>query len=235
MNLLAIETSTDACSVALARGERTASRHEILPRQHTRLLVPMIDELLDAAGLAAADLDGIVLGAGPGSFIGVRIAASVAQGLAFAAGASLLPVSSLAAIAAEVFAAGSVSRVLVAQDARMNEVYLAGYEADESLLPVPLLPVRLAAAGAVEDLPPGCAAAGAGWQRYPSLFDENRGRLTHSADVRYPHAEALLRIARARWRHDTAIAPERLELDYVRDRVARVAPPPDPVGGRDHS
>lgn len=223
MNLLAIDTSTDACSVALARGERTGSRHEVRPRQHTRLLVPMINDLLDEAGIGATDLDGVVLGAGPGSFIGVRIAASVAQGLAFAAGISLLPVSSLAAIAAEVFAAGTVRRVLVAQDARMNEVYLAGYEADASLLPVTLLPARLASAGAVADLPAGCAAAGAGWERCPPLLDENRDRLTHVEAVRYPHAEALLRIARARWRPDAIVPPERLELDYVRERVARPA------------
>lgn len=222
MNLLAIDTSTDACSVALGLGDVVSSRHEIKPRQHTRLLVPMIDGLLADAGISASDLDGVVLGGGPGSFIGVRIAASVAQGFCFANGCPLLPVSSLAAVAAVVFESGELERVLVAQDARMNELYFAGFEADGSRLPVATVPARLQAVATLTEVPSGYAAAGAGWDRHPQLLAALRGQLAAVTDVRFPHAAALLRLARPQWDKGMAIAPESLTLDYLRDRVASV-------------
>ena len=104
MKLLAIDTSSHACSVALRIGDAVTEDHTVEPREHTRILVPMISALLEEGGIAAADLDAIVLGNGPGSFIGMRIGASVAQGLCHGAGIKLIPVSSLAAVAAEVFA-----------------------------------------------------------------------------------------------------------------------------------
>jgi len=90
MNLLAIDTSSVACSVALQHGGDVAERHEEQAREHTRLLVPMIQELLQQASVELMDLDAIVLGNGPGSFIGMRIAASVAQGLAFGSGLEIV-------------------------------------------------------------------------------------------------------------------------------------------------
>ena len=94
MNLLGIDTSSLACSVALQHGDDIIERHEEQAREHTRLLVPMIRAVLEEAGLSTAGLDAIVLGNGPGSFIGMRIAASVAQGLAHGAGIAIVPVSS---------------------------------------------------------------------------------------------------------------------------------------------
>lgn len=127
MKLLALDTSSVACSAALQLGETIVERHEERPREHTRILLPMVRELLAEGGISLGELDGIVLGNGPGSFIGMRIAAAVAQGLAFGAGLKVLPVSSLAAVAAEVFATGDAGEVLVAQDARMGEVYLGAF------------------------------------------------------------------------------------------------------------
>ena len=103
MKLLAIETSSLACSVALQVDEDIQERHVVEAKAHTRILLPMINTLLGDAGLIVSDLDALVLGNGPGSFIGMRIGASVAQGLAFAAGLNIIPISSLAAVAAEVF------------------------------------------------------------------------------------------------------------------------------------
>ena len=122
MNLLALDTSSLACSVALSMGNDLLERHEEQEREHTRLLVPMIRSLIDEAEIEMSDLDAIVLGNGPGSFIGMRIAASVAQGLAHGAGLGIVPVSSLAAVAAEVFANGDEEFVAVTQDAHMSEV-----------------------------------------------------------------------------------------------------------------
>ena len=103
MKLLALDTSSIACSVALGYGDQVWARHEEQPREHTRLLVPMIHGVLEEAGVQLQDLDAIVLGNGPGSFIGMRIAASVAQGLAHGSGLGIVPVSSLACVAAAVF------------------------------------------------------------------------------------------------------------------------------------
>ena len=124
MNLLAIDTSSVACSVALQHEGKVSERHEEQAREHTRLLVPMIRELLQESSVELTDLDAIVLGNGPGSFIGMRIAASVAQGLAFGSGLNIVPVSSLAAIAAQVFREHDADEVVVTQDAHMSEVYL---------------------------------------------------------------------------------------------------------------
>ena len=115
MNLLALDTSSIACSVAVRIDSRIYKQHEEKPREHTRLLMPMIRSALIDADVELCDLDGIVLGNGPGSFIGMRIAASVAQGLAFGAGLKIAAISSMAAVAAEVGAAGSAVRGMNAQ------------------------------------------------------------------------------------------------------------------------
>ena len=137
MKLLAIETSSLACSVALQVDEDIQEKHVVEAKAHTRILLPMINTLLGDAGLIVSDLDALVLGNGPGSFIGMRIGASVAQGLAFAAGLNIIPVSSLAAVAAEVFLGHDETHVAIAQDARMNQIYLGCFERDEAGLPVP--------------------------------------------------------------------------------------------------
>lgn len=224
MRLLALETSTDACSVAVGRDDAVVCRHEVVPREHTARLLPMIRDVLTESGLTTADLDGLVLGIGPGSFIGVRIAASVAQGIAFAAGKLVVPVSSMAALAADVIAADDdVSTVLVAQDARMNEVYLAAFERGCDGLPVPLGPATLHPADKPVAVPgpAGLAvAAGGGWQRYPGLVAAGQERILHRTNLVHPRAEALLRIGIAEWRAGRARSPEAIAPEYVRTKVA---------------
>lgn len=139
MRLLAIDTATDACTVALAIGEQARCEQTHQPRVHAQQLLAMIDQLLREADQPLGGLDGIVIGVGPGSFTGVRIGCSVAQGLAFAGDLAVLPVSSLATVAAQFvphrFAEASslraAERVIVAQDARMGEVYWGAFDVDE--------------------------------------------------------------------------------------------------------
>ena len=122
MKLLAIETATDACSCALDIDGESRWRYQLAPRQHAELLLPMVSELLDEAAVAMRDLDGVAFGRGPGSFTGVRIAASVVQGLAFGADLPVAGVSSLRALAEGVRREYGEEAVLSAFDARMSEV-----------------------------------------------------------------------------------------------------------------
>ncbi|HET6630238.1 MAG TPA: tRNA (adenosine(37)-N6)-threonylcarbamoyltransferase complex dimerization subunit type 1 TsaB [Woeseiaceae bacterium] len=225
MKLLALDTSTVACSAALALGDAVMERHEVRPKEHTRLLVPMLRELLAEGGVAPADLDAVVLGNGPGSFIGLRIGASVAQGICYAAGLKLVPVSSLAAVAAEALELGGAARVVVAQDAHMNEVYLGTFRRGEDGLPVPESEAVLQPVAAIEALPGGASAdgrhaAGEGWRRYPELLALNEHRFAGILDVNWPRARYLLELGRRACQAGAAIEPAALVPEYVRQRVA---------------
>lgn len=224
MNLLAIDTSSLACSVALQRGERVVERHEEQEREHTRLLVPMIREALDEAGLATGELDAVVLGNGPGSFIGMRIAASVAQGIAHGADIGIVPVSSMAAVAAQVLAASAVDEVIVAQDAHMSEVYLGAWQRGEDGLPRELFPERLHPQTGIGELDEAHAdrrvAAGFGWQRYPALLAANEDRIGQRSPILYPRARFLLPLAEIALSRGPAIEPQDLVPSYLRSKVA---------------
>jgi len=128
LNVVAIDTATDACSVALAMGDEVLSDHRIAPRQHARLLLSMIDALLTKGGLARGDLDGIVFGQGPGSFTGLRVAASVTQGIALGLDIGVIGVSSLAGIAQGCYREFGDRSIGVALDARLDEVYWGAYQ-----------------------------------------------------------------------------------------------------------
>jgi tRNA threonylcarbamoyladenosine biosynthesis protein TsaB len=225
MNLLAIDTSSLACSVALQADVAVIERHEEQAREHTRLLTPMIREVLAESGIDLPQLDAIVLGNGPGSFIGMRIAASVAQGLAHGAGLLIVPVSSLAAVAAEVFEDTAFEEVIVAQDAHMSEVYLGVFKRGPGDVPVPLFPEHLHTQTVVEQLEPGTAdrrvAAGFGWQRYPGLAAANEDVIGQASAVLYPRARYLIPLGAAALQAGGAIQPGDLVPAYLRSKVAQ--------------
>lgn len=228
MRLLALDTSTNACSVALRFDDRRAERHTVAPREHTRLLIPMITGVLAEANVGLDELDALVLGNGPGSFIGVRIGASVAQGLAFGAGLGIVPVSSLAAVAAEAFATTTAERLLVAQDAHMDEVYLGAFERGDDGLPVaqgePVLQ-GLAPIERIGERPvkagEGWQAAGAGWRRYPALLELNAGLLAGVVETELPRAACLLAPGERARRAGDTVEPGALVPAYVRLQVAK--------------
>ncbi len=221
MRLLAIETSSEACSVALQDGEVVKEQYRVEPRAHTRILLPMIRALLDESGITAKNLDAVVLGNGPGSFIGMRISASVAQGLCFGAGLPLVPVSSLAAVAAEVIESEAAEKVAVAQDARMNEVYFAAYLANDQGLPVAQEPESIVPVERRDLLAgTGWTAAGGGWQRYPQLAAGCAVAIVTTSAVLHPRARYLLKIGAAAYRQGQSIEAERLQPAYLRTKVA---------------
>ena len=122
MKLLALDTATEACSAALYIDGEITQKYEIAPRKHSSLLLPMVDTLIKDAGISKTDLDAIAFGRGPGSFMGVRIATGVAQGIAFALSLPVVPVSSLAAMAMVNYTETGATHNACAIDARMNEV-----------------------------------------------------------------------------------------------------------------
>jgi tRNA threonylcarbamoyladenosine biosynthesis protein TsaB len=124
MRILALETSTEYCSVALWQDGAVMERCELAGQKHSELLMPMLDGLLREASIKLSAIDGIAFGSGPGSFTGVRIACGVAQGLALGANLPVISISTLLALAQ----ASGHSKVIAALDARMAEVYHAAYE-----------------------------------------------------------------------------------------------------------
>ena len=229
MNILAIETATDACSCALAYSGTAVARHAVEPRRHTELLLPMIDAVLAQAGAKLGALDAIAFGRGPGSFTGLRIACSVAQGLAFGADLPLVAVSTLQVVAAGMHRSRATPRVLVALDARMGEVYWGGFEWDgvtmvsmleESVRPPHAVPVPAAGMW---------AAAGAGWSAHRgALVERTIDRLGHAPhpvdESRLPDALDMLAPAKLALKSGLAVAPEDASPVYLRTRVAQPAP-----------
>ena len=225
MNLLAIDTSSIACSVALQTGSGVVERHEEKPREHTQILMPMIREVLREGGTATADLDAIVLGNGPGSFIGVRIAASVAQGLAYGAGLRIVPVSSLAAVAEQVLAETDANAVIVAQDAHMNEAYLGAFGRGNGDRLETLFAERLCGQAPIDELcaedAHGRVAAGYGWIRYPQLAAANEHLFESRCEILHPRARYLLPAGISALQDGAAIEPEDIMPAYLRQKVAR--------------
>jgi tRNA threonylcarbamoyladenosine biosynthesis protein TsaB len=224
--LLAIDTTEAACSAALLLDGVVSERFEIAPRRHSELALPMMDALLRDAGLGPADLDAIAFARGPGSFTGVRIATAIAQGAAFGAGLPLVPVSSLQALAAGVAReAGEPAQVLVALDARMNEVYWGGYRGAPGEAPIAEVPDTVCAPASVPLPGPGTwYAAGSGWQAHGEMLVD---RVTAAGlVVRESLPEACIRardvarVAAALWAEGTRVDAEHALPVYLRDEVA---------------
>ena len=229
MNVLAIETATDACSCALECSGAIVVRHVVEPRRHTELLLPMIDAVLAEAGIGLRALDAIAFGRGPGSFTGLRIACAVAQGLGFGADRPLVPISTLHTVAAGMYRTRGARRVLAALDARMGEVYWGGFEWDGVTM-APVFDESVGPPDAVR-VPEGSGwtGAGPGWSAYRATLDDRlAGRLGDRQDMidaaRLPEALDMLGPARAAFEAGFAVAPEDAAPVYLRSNVARAAP-----------
>jgi len=220
MKLLAIDTATERCSVALLVDEQVIVRATQTPRGHADLVLPMVNEVLAESALTLRQLDGLAYGRGPGAFTGVRIAVGVAQGLAYGAQLLTVGISNLAAVAQQFAAPGA--RILVCMDARMNEVYWCTFEGTPDGLVRPTATERVDRPDAVEA---GDAAvfAGTGFGAYPQLAAGGPESAVHRTVL--PHAREIARLAAHELRAGRGEPPERAQPLYLRDQVATVKRP----------
>ena len=220
-NLLAIDTSTDTCSAALSVSGDIHERFELAPRNHARLILPMVESLLAEAGLTLAQIDALAFGCGPGSFTGVRIATGVAQGIAFGADIQVVPVSTLAALAQGVHDACGATHVLAALDARMNEVYWGAYvlndhglmqlQAEEGVYPPQQVPLPEAQ---------HWQGAGSGWKHYAEqLHARLPGCVSAVHADYYPRAQAIARLGSYGLKLGQAVSAELAQPVYLRNEV----------------
>lgn len=220
MNILAIETATETCSVALEVQGRLWQRYQHAPRLHAELLLPWVQELLAEAEIGFSDLDVIAFSQGPGSFTSVRIGIGVVQGLAWAADCQVVPVSSLAATAQMAAAAGAKT-ALVALDARMKEVFTGLYRLDENGIMHLDGQESVCPPGEVQCPPEdGVVGVGIGFERYPDLCEQRDQLVEVKADI-WPHAQAVLELAKAWLQNNEALSPEMAQPVYLRDNVAK--------------
>lgn len=222
LQLLAIETSQDVCSVALNTRGGLVARSEHTPRGHASRLLPMVDEVLAEAGVGLPAVDAIAYGQGPGSFTGLRIAAAATQGLAFGADRPVIAVSTLAALAQAL----DERHCVIAVDARMDQVYWGAYSRDSDGIPA-LVGVEQVAAPEDVRIPAGdqqWQGGGSGWDRYADRLRLHLGaRVPTWQPNLFPDARHLIPIALVYWKRGRAAPAHEALPVYLRNNVAKRA------------
>lgn len=223
MRILAIDTATEACSVALSDNGNTHAHFELCPREHTQRILPMVQDILAAGSLSLEQIDVLAFGRGPGSFTGVRIGIGIAQGLALGANLPLTGVSTLATMAQGAWRKTGATRVLAAIDARMGEVYWAEYQRDEqgiwrgeeteAVLKPDAVSERL------RHLEGSWVTVGTGWPAWPDMANDCGLTLT-DGEVLLPAAEDMLPLAQQQFSAGRIVAVEHAEPVYLRNEVA---------------
>lgn len=192
IRLLAIDASTDACSVALYDNGNIIAENELAPKAHTRVLLPMIDRLLAKASLTLADLDAFAFGRGPGSFTGIRIACSMVQAFGYAFQKPIIPISTLQALAAGSYRTTHHKAIMAMIDARMGAVYWGLFQADNAGIMQPCSEEKRQSLDDIQ-LPEGH------WERVEG----------------YPLAEDIARLAVVEYQLGKGVLPEQIELTYL--------------------
>jgi tRNA threonylcarbamoyladenosine biosynthesis protein TsaB len=212
MNILALETSTNSCSICVSNGEQFFMWEEVVGNQHAKLLLPQIDLLLSQAQISLSQLNLLAFGQGPGSFTGLRIGASVIQGLSFAHKIKVAPVSSLQALAWQAYKKYSTKNIVSLIDARMSEVYVGIY-ADTGKLLMPESVINPAALDA--DLS-NLLFIGTGAKEYEAILREKFPAAQFALDILYPRAIEVCELA-------VAVIPvdgQDAMPEYIRNNVA---------------
>jgi tRNA threonylcarbamoyladenosine biosynthesis protein TsaB len=212
--ILALETSTDACSAALAIDDHIVERYQVAPQQHAKLLLTMVQEILEEAKLNLTDLDAIAFGCGPGSFTGLRIACGTAQGLAFGANLPVVAVSSLQVLAQGAYEEESLDQVLVGIDAKMQEIYFGIYQVASDNIMQPLQPDSLCVPNEIfiPNNNKDWIGVGDAWQEYSQQF--------RSIAYCYPKARYVAKLAKIDYAAGKVVAPENAQPVYLRKESA---------------
>jgi tRNA threonylcarbamoyladenosine biosynthesis protein TsaB len=219
MNLLAIETATESCSVALTVGGEVLEHYQHAPRMHAELLLPWVEQLLAQAGIGFSSVDAIAFGRGPGSFTSLRIGIGVVQGLAWASDRPVIPVSSLAATAQTAVGEG-VTCALVALDARMKEVFTGAFETNDNGIMIPVAVEKVCPPEDVQ-LPVGSGfyGIGVGFDRYEALGPLAE-RLSGLRPDIWPRAASVIKLAEDWLKTNEPLSAEQAQPVYLRDNVA---------------
>jgi tRNA threonylcarbamoyladenosine biosynthesis protein TsaB len=214
--ILALETSSEMASCALLQGDTLLSRESEGVRTHSQSILPMVQELLQEAGLTLAQVDAIAFGSGPGSFTGVRTACGIAQGLAYGAGLPVVPLVTLDAMALACRQQTGATDILAVLDARMGEVYWAQYRGAE-LVAGP----ALCAPGDVAPVPAGgpLTACGNGLSAYPDAF-AGRDYAAGALAAIMPHARQIAQLGRAALVAGAAVPAAQAQPLYLRNKIA---------------
>lgn len=220
MNIVALDTATEACSVALMCHGEVQYRYQVAAKIHAKVLLPMLEELMADAQISPSQLNAVAFGRGPGGFTGVRIATAAAQAIALGSDIPAAPVSTLAAIACRANREAGHQKIAVAIDARMGEVYWAAYDAG-SVEPVLTGEEIVCHPDAVPMLDGQWVAAGTGWQTYPEQLARSSGASSVEGIDPFPHAFDILTVGTEMIKQNRGVAAEMALPVYLRDNVAR--------------
>ncbi len=221
MKLLAVDTATEACSAALLVDGEITQQYEVAPQMHSHMILEMIDELMAKVYLKPAQLDCLAFGRGPGSFMGIRIAAGVVQGIGFAHQLPVVPVSVLQAMALNAHRETGASHILSAIDARMKEVYWAGFEIRNG---TPELVLEESVCKPEEVAVPEqgeWVGAGTGWDSYGDVLRAKcEGLVSQVAPQCFPSAQAIAELAAPEFEAGNTVDAAAAVPVYIRDNVA---------------
>lgn len=226
--ILALDTSSEGCSAALIKDGKVTSVYEVVPRDHTRKIIPMIQQVLKESGTEPEQLNAIAFGRGPGSFTGLRIAAGVTQGLAYGLGIKVIPVSTLEAMALEAFILGGHERVATAIDARMDEVYWGAFEIIDGTATA-IQPECVCKPEQVTLVDSNSAEAqfsgvGSGWSFVQRMPESVQARVLVGDEALMAKAEYIARIAESKFIASGGVSDEIVSAEqaipvYLRDTV----------------
>ncbi len=220
---MAVETSTEACSVALHIDGEIQELFEIAPREHTKRILPMIDSLMADAELKPQQLDALAFSRGPGSFTGVRISTGIIQGIAFGADLPVVPVSTLAAIAHNYFTQNrECNCVYTAMDARMGEVFWGIYLQDQHGHAELIGEEAVTLAENIVFPEKKGWGIGSGWAVYPQQLTDCLGQLLMGVDADHlPRASAIADLGVIGFKNQHAVDAENAMPVYLRNKVAK--------------
>lgn len=233
LTLLALDTSTEACSVALLHQGEVTESYELAQRSHTKRILPMIDQILAQSEVSLNQVDALVFGRGPGSFTGVRVGAGIAQGLAFGADLPVIPISNLTAMAQAVYEQSGALQALCAIDARMNEVYFSQLQGQlavcegkeyvqwqakiaEQVASPEIVLEQLTTQNELLTQPWHCV--GTGWNAYPQ-FEALWQTALVQTEISLPRARYMLSLALEKWLKKEVSSALEIEPVYLRNEV----------------